>query len=211
MNWSEIFSIENLERIATICGTVLFTVYMSFRTFKTKLDKVMGEKKSDVPKKIGKQSEIDCLIMKEAEKLKEFLNADRVQVYEFHNGTHYANGRSALKTTCTYETCRYGISSCLNILSGIPLSIIPNFIKTLLDKGELLVKDLEDIKPTMPSTYTLKSTMGIKSFYDVVIRNEVGEPVGFVAVQFCSSDSHFVNKDAVKKFAWFVENKLSEM
>ena len=53
--------------------------------------------------------------------------------------------------------------------------------------------------------------MGIKSFYDVVIRNEVGEPVGFVAVQFCSSDSHFVNKDAVKKFAWFVENKLSEI
>ena len=211
MNWSEIFSIENLERIATICGTVLFTVYMSFRTFKTKLDKVMDEKKSDVPKKIGKQSEIDCLIMKEAEKLKELLNADRVQVYEFHNGTHYANGRSALKTTCTYETCRYGISSCLNILSGIPLSIIPNFIKTLLDKGELLVKDLEDIKPTMPSTYALKNTMGIKSFYDVVIRNEVGEPVGFVAVQFCSSDSHFVNKDAVKKFAWFVENKLSEM
>ena len=121
MNWSEIFSIENLERIATICGTVLFTVYMSFRTFKTKLDKVMDEKKSDVPKKIGKQSEIDCLIMKEAEKLKEFLNADRVQVYEFHNGTHYANGRSALKTTCTYETCRYGISSCLNILSSLIL------------------------------------------------------------------------------------------
>lgn len=211
MNWSEIFSIENLERIATICGAVLFTVYMSFRTFKTKLDKVMDEKKSDVPKKIGKQSEIDCLIMKEAEKLKELLNADRVQVYEFHNGTHYANGRSALKTTCTYETCRYGISSCLNILSGIPLSIIPSFIKTLLDRGELLVKDLEDIKPTMPSTYALKSTMGIKSFYDVVIRNEVGEPVGFVAVQFCSSDSHFVNKDAVKKFAWFVENKLSEI
>ena len=131
MNWGEIFSIENLERIATICGTVLFTVYMSFRTFKIKLDKVMDEKKSDIPKKIGKQSEMDCLIMKEAEKLKEFLNADRVQVYEFHNGTHYANGRSALKTTCTYETCRYGISSCLNILSGIPLSIIPNFIKTL--------------------------------------------------------------------------------
>ena len=211
MNWSEIFSIENLERIATICGTVLFTVYMSFRTFKTKLDKVMDEKKSDVPKKIGKQSEIDCLIMKEAENLKELLNADRVQVYEFHNGTHYANGRSALKTTCTYETCRYGISSCLNILSGIPLSIIPNFLKALLDKGELLVKDLEDLKETMPSTYNLKHTMGIKGFYDVVIYNANNEPVGFVAVQFCNDKISSLNKDAVKKFAWFVENKLSEM
>lgn len=211
MNWGDFFSIETLEYIATICGTVLFTVYMSLKTFKTKLDKVMSEKKSDVPKKIGKQSEIDCLIMKEAENLKELLNADRVQVYEFHNGTHYANGRSALKTTCTYETCRYGVSSCLNILSGIPLSIIPTFIKKLLDNGELLVENLDDIKSTMPSTYALKNAMEIKSFYDVVIYNESGEPVGFVAVQFCNNVQKFVNKDAVKKFAWFVENKLSEM
>lgn len=211
MNWSDLFSIENLEHIATICGTVLFTAYMSLRTFKVKLEKVIDDKKLDVPKKIGKQSELDCLILKEAEKLKELLNADRVQVYEFHNGTHYANGRSALKTTCTYETCRYGVSSCLNILSGIPLSIIPAFIKTLLDNGELLVKDLEHIKETMPSTYALKSTMGIKSFYDVVIYNEFGEPVGFVAVQFCDGVQNTINKEAVKKFAWFVENKLSEM
>lgn len=211
MNWGEIFSFENLQNIATICGTVIFTVYMSFRTFKTKLDKAMADNKTNVPKEVGRQSQLDCAIMAEAEKLKEMLNADRIQVYEFHNGVHYANGRSALKTTCTYETCRYGISSCLNNLSGIPLSVIPTFIKILLDKGELLVKDLEDIKATMPSTYELKRTMGIKSFYDYVIHNDVGEPVGFVAVQFCGKDAHFVNKDAVKKFAWFVENKLSEL
>jgi hypothetical protein len=211
MNWQEIFSLQNLQNIATICGTIIFTVYMSFRTFKTKLDKAMSENKTDVPKEIEKQSELDCAIMAEAEKLKEILNADRVQVYEFHNGVHYANGRSALKTTCTYETCRYGISGCLNTLSGIPLSVIPVFIRVLLDKGMLLVKDLEDIKATMPSTYELKKAMGVKSFYDYVIRNSVGEPVGFVAVQFCDGDSHFINEDAVKKFAWFVENKLLEI
>ena len=211
MNWKELLSWENIQFIGTVCGAIAATVYMSFKAFKTKLDKEFKDRKTDVSKHIKRQSDLDYEIIKEADHLKELLGADRVQVYEFHNGNHYANGRSALKTTCTYETCRYGVASCLNVLSGIPLSIIPNFIKTLLDKVELLVKDLEDIKPTMPSTYALKSTMGIKSFYDVVIRNEVGETDEIVAVQFCSSDSHFVNKDAVKKFAWFVENKLSEM
>ena len=211
MNWKELLSWENIQFIGTVCGAIAATVYMSFKAFKTKLDKEFKDRKTDVSKHIKRQSDLDYEIIKEADHLKELLGADRVQVYEFHNGTHYANGRSALKTTCTYETCRYGVASCLNVLSGIPLSVIPNFLRVLLDKGELLVKDLEDLKETMPSTYNLKHTMGIKGFYDVVIYNANNEPVGFVAVQFCNDKISSLNKDAVKKFAWFVESKLSEM
>ena len=211
MNWKELLSWENIQFIGTVCGAIAATVYMSFKAFKTKLDKEFKDRKTDVSKHIKRQSDLDYEIIKEADHLKELLGADRVQVYELHNGNHYANGRSALKTTCTYETCRYGVASCLNVLSGIPLSVIPNFLRVLLDKGELLVKDLEDLKETMPSTYNLKHTMGIKGFYDVVIYNANNEPVGFVAVQFCNDKISSLNKDAVKKFAWFVENKLSEM
>lgn len=207
----QVFNAENLQDIGTVIGTVLFTGFVAYETFKHKADKYINDKKKEVPKKIKQQSTVDCEIMSEADKLKELIGADRVQVYEFHNGLHYANGRSALKTSCTYESCRYGTQSYLNTLSGIPLSVIPIFIKTLLDKGELLVKKLEDIEKTMPSTYAFKSNMGIKSFYDVVIRNEDNEPVGFVAVQFCEKEIDTINKDAVKKFAWFVESKLSEM
>lgn len=209
MNWSAI--IEKLELVGTTIGTVLFTGYITYKTFNTKLEKWRQEDKTNVSKLITKQSVVDCEIIKEADNLKELINADRVQVYEFHNGVHYANGRSALKTSCTYEACRYGVSAFLDKLSGIPLSIMPNFIKCLLDKGELFVKDLEEIKESMPSTYNLKLSMDIKSFYDIVIYNEKREPVGFVAVQFCNNNIKSLNKDAVKKFAWFVESKLSEM
>lgn len=211
MNINNLFTRENIETFATILGTLIFTFYMSFKTFKNKLESIVEKEKSNVPKNIIKQSNLDCTIIQEAEKLKEYIHADRIQVYEFHNGTHYANGRSALKTTCTYEICRYGVRSCLNILSGVPLSVIPNFLKELLDNGELLVKDLEDIKTTMPSTYNLKKSMDIKAFYDVVIHNDNNEPIGFVAVHYCGDTIKRMNKDAVKKFAWFLENKLSEM
>lgn len=209
MNWSAI--IEKLELVGTTIGTVLFTGYITYKTFNARLEKWRQEDKTNVSKLIAKQSVVDCEIIKEADNLKELINADRVQVYEFHNGVHYANGRSALKTSCTYEACRYGVSAFLDKLSGIPLSIMPNFIKCLLDKGELFVKDLEEIKESMPSTYNLKLSMNIKSFYDLVIYNEKREPVGFVAVQFCNNNIKSLNKDAVKKFAWFVESKLSEM
>ena len=211
MDWKEFFSEGNLQFIGTLCGAIIFTGYISFKTFKTKLDKWLNSERTNVAKNVTKQWVIDCEIIQEAEKVKEFLNADRVQVYEFHNGIHYANGRSALRTSCTYETCRYGVSSCINSLSGIPLSVIPNFLKSLLDKGELLISDLEEIKTSMPATYSLKHGMGIKGFYDVVIYNDNKEPVGFVGVQFCNDTIKEINKDEVKKFAWFVENELLKM
>lgn len=211
MDWSSLFSVENLQSLGVILGTIIAAAYTSYKTVSKKLKEEHKINQTNVSKVIKKQSDLDCSILKEAERVKELLNADRVQVYEFHNGTHYANGRSALRTTCTYETCRCGIKSCLNILSGVPLSVIPTFIKILLDNDELYVKDLEDIKQTMPSTYNFKKSMGIKSFYDVVIHNELGEPIGFVAVQFCGKENHEVDRDIMKKFAWFVEAKLLEM
>lgn len=210
MDFGEFFCADNLIALGTIIGTILASAYMSYKTVVSKINEERKTRKDEVSKSIKKQSNLDYEILQEAEKVKELLDADRVQVYEFHNGTHYANGRSALKTTCTYETCRYGVKSCRDVLSGFPLSFIPNFIKSLLDNGELYVGNLEEIKDTMTSTYNIKASMGIKGFYDVVIHNTNGEPIGFVGVQFCNKNASNLDKDIVKKFAWFIEMKLME-
>lgn len=210
MNLGELLSVENLMLIGTVIGTIIASAFTSYKTVVNKINEEQRTRKDEVPKTVKKQSKLNCEILQEAEKVKELLDADRVQVYEFHNGAHYANGRSALKTTCTFETCRYGVQSCRDILSDVPLSVIPVFIKTLLDDEELYVKNLEDIKDTMIGTYNIKSSMNIKGFYDVVIHNEDREPIGFVAVQFCNRDASNIDKDVVKKFAWFVEMKLME-
>lgn len=210
MNWNDLFSLDSLWTIGTIIGTIAAATYTAYKTATKKID-VESSKHKEVPKNIKKQSDLDCAIIQEAERVKELLDADRVQIYEFHNGLHYANGRSASRTTCTYEVCRYGINSCTQVLSGIPLSVLPVFIKTLLDNDKLYVEDIEDIKTNMTSTYNFKKSMGIKSFYDIVIHNEDNEPVGFVAVQYCHKKSKLINEDVLKKFAWFVETKLFEL
>ena len=64
-----------------------------------------------VSKKVPRQSEIDIKVLNRMEEVKEIMDADRVHVYEFHNGEHYANGRSALKVSCTYEVCKAGVNS----------------------------------------------------------------------------------------------------
>lgn len=209
MDWKNLLTAENITLFGTVIGSVLATAYLSVKTFLKKIDR---EKKTDndVPKKVEKQSAVDSIINKKMEEIKELLNADRVQIYEFHNGVHYANGRSALKTTCTYEVCRSGIVSYLRDLENIPLSCIPHFTEQLLNDGKMAVKDIEDIKDTMPSTYELKTRQGVKSYYDVVLRNQKFEPIGFVGIQFCEN-KYNIDEEEVMRFVGFVEEALSSI
>ena len=167
-----------------------------------------------LPKKIKKQCSIDIEITTRMEQIKELLNADRVQIYDFHNGGHYANGRSALKTSCTYEVCRTGCKSYQMLLQSIPLTCIPQFIRSLLDKSELKVNDLESIKNSMPATYQLKKGQGIKAFYDIILNNKQNEPIGFLAIQYSEINtvnfSQYENNE-ILRLKFFIEENLEKM
>lgn len=208
MEWKELMTPENIISLSTWLATIIGALFLAWKSFKKKFDAYLNGSGNNVSGKIKQQSNIDLDIIKKMEEVKEILNADRVQVFEFHNGGHYANGRSALKTTCTYETCRYGVKSYQTHLSSIPLSCIPKFIGTLLDNGKLCVLCLKDMEDIMPATYALKKSMQINSFFDMIIKNKQGDPVGFVAIQFCTNEYN-INEEIVQKLVWFLEEKLA--
>ena len=187
-------------------GAVVVAIIKSYKNTKQEID--------TLPKKIKRQVNIDDSIISKMEDLKEFLNADRVQIYDFHNGGHYANGRSALKTSCTYEVIRTGISHKQSYLQSIPLSCLSRFVSKLMNDGFLEVRNLEEIKNEMPSTYQLKKDMEINSFYDVILNNKNSEPIGFLAIQFVKNNYNiFSDKDKqeILKLKFFVEEQLETM
>lgn len=187
-------------------SAIVVAIIKSYKNTKKELD--------TLPKKIKKQTSIDVLITARMEEIKELLNADRVQIYDFHNGGHYANGRSALKTSCTYEVVRTGISPKQMYLQSIPLSCVSKFTRKLLDNEFLEIKNLEDIKDDMPSTYQLKKEMKINSFYDIILNNKEGEPIGFLAVQYVKNEYNILSekdKQEVLKLKFFVEEQLETM
>lgn len=178
------------------------------------LVKAKKELENSIPKKIKNQCNIDNEIIKRMEELKEYLNADRVQVYDFHNGGHYANSRSALKTSCTYEVCRSGCRAYQMYLQSIPLSCIPQFVETLLNNEELKVNDLENIKESMSSAYHLKKDQGVRCFYDIVIHNKDKEPIGFLAIQYLEENKvnfTYDEKNEILKLKFFIEENLEKM
>ena len=202
MQWLTAFLLALTALISAFTGVLL-----SF----TKLKKQVEE---TIPSKIRRQSGIDTEIIRRMEQLKELVMADRVQIYDFHNGEHYANGRSALKTTCTYEVVRQGISSYQLKLQALPLSCIPRFLKALLDQGTLEVNNLDEIKDNMPSTYNLKKEQGIKAFYDVVLHNKEGEAIGFIGIQYVDHKKPTYNnndKESILKLKFFIEENLEAL
>ena len=176
--------------------------------------KAKKEIEETLPRKIKHQSSIDMKIHNRLEEIKEYLNADRVQIYDFHNGGHYANGRSALKTSCSFEVVRNGIEGHQKELQAVPLSCIPQFVQELIKNNELKVDDLEEIKDTMPSTYQLKKEQNIASFYDIILNNEKGEPIGFLAFQYTKTNCVNFTKDEknqILKLKFFIEENLKDM
>ena len=181
--------------------TALISAFTGVLLAFTKLKKQVEE---TIPSKIRRQSGIDTEIIRRMEQVKEL----------FHNGEHYANGRSALKTSCTYEVLRQGITSHQMKLQSIPLTCIPKFIKTLLDKNQLEVKDIEDLKETMPATYSLKKAQDIKSFYDIILNNKQGEPIGFIAIQYVNDYHKTYNnndRESLLRLKFFIEENLEKL
>lgn len=198
--------LTGLALLITAVGAVILAIIKTYKATKKELD--------TIPYKIKKQTSIDILINDKMEETKDLLNADRVQIYDFHNGGHYANGRSALKTTCTYEVCRAGIKPVQSQLQGIPLSCIAKFINELLSNNELEVKNIEKIKDIMPATYQLKKDMEIMSFFDIVLNNKYGEPIGFLAIQYVDNSygvQNIPDKQKILKLKFFVEEQLEKM
>lgn len=132
----------------------------------------------------------------------------------FTIGGHYANGRSALKTSCSFEVVRSGIKGHQKELQSIPLTCIPRFVETLLNKKELVVNNLEDIKEIMPATFELKRDQEVASFFDIILNDKEGEPIGFLALQYCKINS--VNfsqeeRNEILKLKFFIEENLEKM
>ena len=97
----EVIKIENIANfitgialIITAIGAVTMAIIKVYKNTRKEID--------TIPNKIRKQAIYDNIIIEKMDSLKEYLNADRVQIYDFHNGGHYANGRSALKILTAY-------------------------------------------------------------------------------------------------------------
>ena len=101
---------------------------------------------------------------------------------------------------------RAGLESSREKCSNLPISIMPKFISTLTQEGKVVCRDIETIKNDMGNSYAFKKSIGIKSFYDVAIRDINGNIIGFVAVQWNGEMPDSGVDEEVQRLAWYLED-----
>lgn len=194
--------------IAKNIGLFMTGVVIAYTTCRTELKKYFNSQKHKVSDKLPKQSAIDVKIVERLDYVKELLNADIIHIYEFHNGEHYADGRSALKFSCTYETTRASVESIRKNCTSLPIACMPKFVDTILNKGKFVCSNIEDIKESNPSTYDFKKSNNINSFADYAIKNRRDQVVGFVAVIWKDKNKFNNNQREIEKLTYFIEENL---
>lgn len=178
--WKEVFINAGSLIIGLIlaCGQ-LYTVWQMKKADKEKA-------KSKEPKNYGKQIKAEnahtVKIQEEIEELRQALNADRVQVLEFHNGTDFST-RKGYKMDCTYETIRYGNETAKGILQNYPTTLLPIFMSKIIDNKQYFVSDVNQLMNVDMSTYAMKMNMHVGSFYDVSLEDKE-DVIGILAVQY---------------------------
>lgn len=196
--------IEVAQTLGVALAEILVTMYVCITYIKKRLYK------PDVSKNIPLQNQIDIDIMTKMDYAKELLNADRIHIYEFHNGEHYSDYRSAYKFSCSYEAIKAGKIPLRNKCTNLPISVMPKFINKITSNGYFSCEDISKLKEDMPSTHAFKRELGVKAFYDVAIRNVSGNIIGFVAIQWDKGTTQSINEDEIKKLVWFIEERLHE-
>lgn len=196
---------EQLE-IAKNIGIFIAELIVGLFFCKQYLDKYF--KKTNVAKMLPRQNKLDMEMLNKLEYVKEILNADRIHIYEFHNGEHYSSNRPAYKFSCTYEVFKAGNKPVQQECINLPTNCMPSFVNKIMKDGKFVCEDLESIKDNMASTYNFKKALNIKSFYDVAIKNREGEIIGFIAIHWFKKENMKVEEDVIKQLVWYVEEHL---
>lgn len=199
--------VETAQSIGIILAEILLAIYFC----KQYIDKYQKEHKPNISDEVTKQNPIDLDIIEKMDYYKELLKADRILLFEFHNGQHYSNYRSALKMSASYEVYRAGLESSREKCSNLPIAIMPRFIAAITREGFTWCKDIEEIRYDMGNSYEFKKSIGIKAFYDVAIKDDCGNVVGFVAVQWQHEMPTDIDVKNIDHLAWHLEEAVKKL
>lgn len=113
-------------------------------------------------------------------------NADRVYVYEFHNGDVYYSGGSQQKFSCSYEEVKEGISSEAQNSQNFRVSNFHHFIDRLINEEGFCCDTVDAIEDV--TFKHLLQDRGVKSFYAVPIKTLSGKIIGLLGIDYVKKE-----------------------
>lgn len=130
------------------------------------------------------------------------VEADRISVFQFHNGGEYYSGKGMQKLSCTYESVKPGVSRTQLDMQNVPVSACYATLEKLMEDREFHCIDVEADYPASACKHLLLES-GVKSTYQYAIFNLDGKAIGLLRADFVL-DANKLKKsadDALRFFA----------
>jgi hypothetical protein len=115
--------------------------------------------------------------------------ADRVYIFEYHNGESNLNGLAFAKMSETYESSRPGFTSHKVAMQGVPTGMMISLNQEVLINEQVCVRSVSDFRRDNQDQSLLNITKyDTKSLYIKLIKNSKDYPIGFIGVDFVKEE-----------------------
>jgi len=121
------------------------------------------------------------------------FNADRVSIYEFHNGGHNLQGIEFKKASNTYEAVELEIKPIIKEMQNLPISINPLWSKLLASRLPTKVSSVSNLDDTFLKSYL--EAQSIKTYYSMLLVDYDGSPLGFISLEFYNKERELTNRE----------------
>lgn len=185
MDWIKIIELL-LTSITSIIIALITAGYFRRRQEKAK-DNIS---KQQLMKQI-QQSEIVHYALRE---LRRKYKADRVYIWQFHNGGNFYTSSPMQRATITYERCSEGLERKADKYQGVLISNIPSYIKETME-GNMFYHDVEQIPD-----FALRSLLishGTFAHVATPLYNKDKNLIGIVSLDWVFSEisENYLNND----------------
>lgn len=191
MDWMKVIELL-LTSITSIVIALITAGYFRKRQEKAK----ENISKQQLMKQI-QQSEIVHYALRE---LRRKYNADRVYIWQFHNGGNFYTSSPMQRATITYERCSEGLERKADKYQGVLISNIPSYIKETME-GTMFYHDVEQIPD-----FALRSLLishGTFAHAATPLYNKDKNLIGIVSLDWVFSeisDDYLVNEQFTSEF-----------
>jgi hypothetical protein len=135
MDWTQI-TITILTSISSVVVALITAGYFKNRQARAK--------ENSSKKGLMKQIQNDEIIHYALRELRRKYNADRVYIWQFHNGGNFYTTSPMQRASITYERCSEGLERKSEKYQGVLISNFTNYIKSTMD-GIMFYHDVETI------------------------------------------------------------------
>lgn len=137
-------------------------------------------------KALTKRAEVSTKINNMLFNMLNDYSADRISIYEFHNGGKTLYGLEFNKASCMYEVGK-NLENRTKDFQNVPVSTNVLWNTLILTKSPFYVKDSEDLKDIDHGIYFMLKVNNIKSYYANLLMDLSGNPIGIIAIEYINT------------------------